>query len=88
MESVDINGLQALATLVSGPLAGWVVAYCMDRRMEKKDDALMKKHDQHIVSLESHIDTQKKDTDACNARFELLLQRVFHLEDKKADKTE
>ena len=79
MDPAQIQGMQALATLVSGPLAGWVVAYMMGQKIDTKDKQLIDKHDAHIATLEE----QGK---RCDENFKALMQHIFHLEDKKADK--
>jgi hypothetical protein len=86
----QIDGLPALAALVASPLGGWVVAFLMNRRAEakdklmldkmaEKDQQLLNKHDAHIRTLE---DAGKR----CDENFNVLMGRVFQLEDKKADK--
>lgn len=67
------QGLTALAPFLSGPLAGWVMAYVMNQRYEAKDT-------QHIRALESHIQSQQEETRACNVRYQTLLDRIFRLE--------
>jgi hypothetical protein len=74
-----LQGVQALATLLSGPTAGWVVAHFLLKRLDKKDGDLMAKHEAHIATL-------TENNKNCDERYNLILQRVFHLEDKKADK--
>lgn len=79
MDPQALQTMQALGALLSGPAAGWIIAQALLKRLDQKDTDLNKKHDAHIATL---TEAGK----ACDERYALILQRVFTLEDKKADK--
>lgn len=68
---------------ISGPVSGLVVALLgikwFSKNVETKDQLL-------VAAFQATITQSQEETRACNERYLKVLDRVFALEDKKADK--
>lgn len=68
---------------VSGPASGLIVALLgikwFSKNVESKDALL-------VAAFQATISQSQEETRACNDRYLKVLDRVFALEDKKADK--